>query len=186
MAIDDSILASVAGRYAGALFDLANENGQVAQVEADLNSFQSLLDESEDLRQLVASPVYSADDQSKAVGAVLDKVGISGITANFIKLVASNRRLMVVSDMISAFRKLTAQARGEVTAEVASAAALSDAQIAALKDALKASVGKEVLLDTKVDPSLLGGLIVKIGSRMVDSSLRTKLSALKVSMAGSN
>lgn len=169
----------VAGRYAGALFDLAKEQGVIPQVEADLGKFQKLMDESADLVRMIRSPVFAAEDQARAVGAVLSKAGIGGITANFVGLLARNRRLFAVSDIIKAFKALAARGRGEAHAEVTSAVALTDAQLAALKDTLKASVGKDVKIDTRVDPSLLGGLVVKIGSRMVDSSLRTKLAGLK-------
>ena len=182
MATSDPKLSSMAGRYASALFELAKDEGQTDQVEKDINTFQSLLDMSDDLRRMVASPVVPEDEQAAAISAVLDKAGISGLTSNFFKLVAKNRRLFAVPDMISSFRAIAAQARGEVTAEVTSATALNDQQVAALKATLKESVGKDVQLDETVDPSILGGLIVKIGSRMVDSSLRSKLTAMKVGL----
>jgi F-type H+-transporting ATPase subunit delta len=174
----------VAGRYAAALFELAKESAKVSEVEADLGKFQSLLDISDDLRRMVRSPVIPGEEQGKAIVALLQKAGIGGLAANFFKLIAENRRLFAAQDMIKAFLLLAAKERGEVTAEVTSAAALNDAQVTALKDTLKASVGKDVTLATKVDPSLLGGLIVKVGSRMIDSSLRTKLQNLKVSLSG--
>lgn len=182
MATDEPIMASVAGRYASALFELAEEQQQLAQVEQDLVAFQQLLDDSEDLRRLVRSPVFSSDEQLAAISAVLDRVGISGLAGNFLKLVARNRRLFAVPDMIRAFRSMCARARGEVEADVASAFPLKDDQMKALKDALKASVGKDVQVNLKVDPELLGGLVIKIGSRMIDSSLRTKLNSLKIRM----
>lgn len=182
MATDEPILAGVAGRYASALFELAEEEGQLAQAERDLTSFQQLLDESEDLRRLVRSPVFSSDEQLAAISAVLERAGIGGLAGNFLKLAARNRRLFAVPDMIKAFRGLCARARGEVEADVASAFPLKDDQMQALKDALKASVGKDVQVRLKVDPALLGGLVVKIGSRMIDSSLRTKLDSLKIRM----
>lgn len=177
-------MAGVAGRYASALFELASEQNKVAAVDADLMKFQGLYDESADLARMVRSPVISADDQGKAVATILSKVGASDLTINFFKLLAKNRRLFAAPDMIRAFRALAAKARGEVTADVSSAVALNDAQITELKQVLKASVGKDVTLSTRVDPSLLGGLVVKLGSRMIDSSLRTKLSGLKVAMKG--
>ena len=183
MATEEPIMSSVAGRYASALFDLSSEQGQVADVERQLIRFQELVDGSADLKRLVRSPVFSADDQAKAIGAVLDKAGIGGLGGNFLRLAAKNRRLFAVEDMIKGFRALAARARGEVQAEVTSAFALSDEQITALKDALRGSIGgKDVQLDLRVDPALLGGLIVKLGSRMVDSSLRTKLATLKTRM----
>ena len=182
MASDEPIMASVAGRYASALFELASEERQVADVEKKLNDFQGLLDGSADLQRLVRSPVFSAEDQRRALSAVLDRAGIGGLAGNFLRLIAKNRRLFAVPDMIKAFRALTARARGEVEAEVTSAFALKDGQVEALKEALRASAGKDVQLDLRVDPALIGGLIVKLGSRMIDSSLRTKLNTLKVRM----
>lgn len=184
VATDDTIVEGMAGRYASALFDLAKEASQVKDVEAQLGQFQKLLDESEDLRRMVRSPVISSEDQAKAIGAIMTKAGISGLAANFLKLITSNRRLFAAGDMIKGFRALAAKDRGEMTAEVTSALALSDAQLEDLKKTLKASVGKDVTLSTKIDPSLLGGLIVKVGSRMIDSSLKTKLQNLKVSLNG--
>lgn len=184
MASNETVVEGVAGRYASALFDLAKEASQVSEVEADLKKFQAMLGESEDLVRLVRSPVISTEDQSKAIGAIVSKAGIGGLAANFFKLIADNRRLFAASDMIKAYGALAAKSRGEVSADVTSAIALSDAQTAELKQALKASVGKDVTLNTHVDPTLLGGLIVKVGSRMVDSSLRTKLETLKVQLGG--
>lgn len=184
MATDDPMMATVAGRYAAALFDLANDDNKLAEVEADLAKMQAMLDESSDLRQLVGSPLYSTEEQTRAISVVAGKAGVGGLTVNFLKLIASNRRLAAVADMIANFRKLAAKARGEVVAEVTSAVALSDAHIADLKAALKASVGKDVQLATRVDPALLGGLVVKIGSRMIDSSLKTKLANMRVALKG--
>jgi F-type H+-transporting ATPase subunit delta len=178
----ETMTASVAGRYASALFDLAKEQNAVAAVEADLVKFDGLLSMSDDLRAMVRSPVISADEQSKALAAVSAKAGISGVAANFLGLVARNRRLFVVSEMIKNYRQLCAKSRGEVDAEVTSAMPLTDAQTAALKQVLKASAGSDVVLSAKVDPSLLGGLVVKIGSRMIDSSLKTKLANLSVAL----
>ena len=181
--------ASVPGRYASALYDLARDQKAVPAVEADLVKFATLIDSSPDLQRLVRSPVFSADDQAKAVGAVLAKAGVGGIAANFLKLIAKNRRLFAVSDIIKSFRAIAAKDRGEVVAEVTSAHALTDAQTADLKATLqgfvlKQALGKDITLHSKVDPSLLGGLVVKVGSRMIDSSLKTKLSTLKVAMKG--
>jgi F-type H+-transporting ATPase subunit delta len=176
--------ASMAGRYAAALFELAKDDGQLAQVEADLKAFQTMLDESEDLRRLVRSPVISAEDQAKGLAAILAKAGISGLTTNFFLLIARNRRLFAAADMLKDFRTILAAERGEVSADIASAHALTAEQMNALKDALRVQVGKDVQINTRVDPNLLGGLIVKLGSRMIDSSLRTKLNNLKVAMKG--
>lgn len=182
MGNDDTNLASVSGRYASALYDLAAEANIVAAVETDLKNFQSLLDDSTDLSRLVRSPVFSADEQSRAISAVLEKAGIGGLTANFLRVVAKNRRLFSVPEMIKCYFAIAAKARGEVSAEVASAHPLTAEQLQALRDTLRASVGKDVALATRVDPGLLGGLVVKIGSRMIDSSIRTKLNSLKTRM----
>jgi F-type H+-transporting ATPase subunit delta len=178
------MMASVAGRYAAALFEIAKDERQLPQVEADVKAFQRLLDESADLRRLVRSPVISAEDQAKALGAILAKAGTGPLTTNFLKLIARNRRLFAVADMLKNFRALAARERGEVSADVASAHPLSADQMNALEDALRIQVGKDVRINSRVDPNLLGGLIVKIGSRMIDSSLRTKLNNLKVAMKG--
>jgi len=178
------VTEGAAGRYAAALFELANEQSALAEIEADLAKFQGLLDESADLRSLVRSPVTSRSEQSNALGALAAKAGIGATTGNFLKLIAKNGRLFAVGDMMKAFRTLAARQRGEAMAEVTSAIPLTPEQLATLADTLKASVGKNVKLTTRVDPGLLGGLVVKIGSRMVDSSLRTKLTGLKVALRG--
>lgn len=178
------MMASMAGRYAAALFQLAKEEKQLPRVEADLKGFEALLDESADLRRLVRSPVISAEDQGKAMAAVLSKAGASDLVVNFFKLIARNRRLFAAGDMVKDFRTLLARERGEVSADVASAHALTPDQFNALKDVLRVQIGKEVQVNTRVDPNLLGGLVVKVGSRMIDSSIRTKLNNLKVAMKG--
>jgi F-type H+-transporting ATPase subunit delta len=172
----------MAGRYATALFELALENNAVDAVKAELARFDALIGESDDLRRLVRSPVFSSEAQGKALGAVLDKAGIGGLTAQFLKVITANRRLFAVRDMIRAYRALVARHHGEVTAQVTVAEALSDPHRAAITDALKAVTGKDVGLDVKVDPAIIGGLVVKLGSRMVDSSLRTKLNSIKHAM----
>src|SRR5512134_989810 len=155
VATDDPIMASVPGRYASAMFELAKEQGQLPAIEQDLVNFQALLDQSEDLTRMVRSPVIDADEQRRALAAVLERTGIGGLVANFFQLITKNRRLFAVADMIRAFRALAARERGEVTAEVASAHPLSDPHIAELKETLRASVGKDVQLNTRVDPKLL-------------------------------
>jgi F-type H+-transporting ATPase subunit delta len=182
VATDDTITGGVAGRYASALFDLAEEANQVRQVEKDLMALQGMLDESADLKRMVHSPVFSSDDQGRAIAAVAEKAGLAPLVVNFLKVLARNRRLFAVRDMIRTFLALAARQRGEVNADVASAHPLSDEQLAALKETLRASAGKDVNIIAKVDPTLLGGLIVKMGSRMIDSSLRTKLTSLKTAM----
>jgi F-type H+-transporting ATPase subunit delta len=172
----------MAGRYATALFELALDGKSVDAVKSDLDRFEALIAES-DLNRLVRSPVFGAEEQTKALGAVLAKAGIGGLTANFLLFVASNRRLFAVRDMIRDFRTLVARWRGEVGAEVTVAEKLSDAHREALKSALKSvSGGQAIDLQVRIDPSIIGGLVVKLGSRMVDSSLRTKLNAIKHAM----
>lgn len=172
----------MAGRYATALFELALETNTVDSILADLQTFDRLLAESPDLTRLVRSPVFSADAQSKALSAVLDKAGIGGAAAKFLKVVAANRRLFAVSDIIRGYALLVSRHRGEVSASVTVAEQLSDAHLAEIKTALHAVTGKDVKLDVKVDASIIGGLVVKLGSRMVDSSLRTKLNAIRHAM----
>jgi len=178
----DPIVAGVAGRYATALFELAREGRKLKQVEKDLGSLEAMLDGSADLTRLVRSPVFSAEDQARAMGAVLAKAKIKGLTANFVGLIAKNRRLFALRDMIAAFRALLARERGEATADVATAAKLSAAQLKRLKTTLKSALGQDVTVAARVDPELLGGLVVKVGSRMIDNSLKTKLDNLKVAM----
>ena len=182
MAQSSSPVSGVAERYANSLFELAREEKSVAKVEADLNSFQSMLDSSSDLQRLINSPVFSSEEQEKAIAAVADKAGIKGLAGNFLRVVAANRRLFAVPGMIRAFRRIAAEARGEASAEVACAHALSAAQQTELKAALKSVAGKDVTLAVTVDPSLLGGMVVKMGSRQIDTSLKTKLNSLKLAL----
>lgn len=172
----------MAGRYATALFALAREANAVDAVKADLDRFAALIAESPDLLRLIRSPVFSADEQSQALSAVLRRAGIGGLAEKFLKLVTANRRLFAVRDMLKAFRELVADQKGEATAEVTVAEALKDDHVAALKSALKAVSGKDVDLHVKIEPAILGGLVVKLGSRMVDTSLRTKLNAIRQAM----
>lgn len=182
MAGTSQSVSGVAERYASSLFDLALEENTLPEVQAALDAFQALVDSSDDLARLVKSPVFTAGEQLGAVAAILDKAGISGLAANFIKVTASNRRLFAVPGMIKAFREIYARHRGEATADVTSAHALTAAQETELKVALKGVTGKDVTINVTVDPSILGGLIVKVGSRQIDTSLRTKLSTLKLSL----
>ena len=172
----------MAGRYANALFELALEANAIDQVSADLATFDAMVAESTDLARLVKSPVFTAEQQASAIGAIVDKAGIGGLAAKFLKLVASNRRLFAVGDMARAYKALVAKHKGEVTAQVTAAEKLNDARLAEIKAALKSVTGKDVQMDVQVDPAIIGGLIVKVGSRMVDSSLRTKLNAIKFAM----
>jgi F-type H+-transporting ATPase subunit delta len=174
--------SGVAGRYATALFELALEARALDLVAADLDRFIQALDASQDLLRLVKSPVFSAEEQTRALAAVLETLKIEGLTRNFLLLAAKNRRLFATPDMIRSFRAMLARHRGETSATVTAAAKLTESQITALRQALKAALGKEVMLEERVDAGLLGGLVVKVGSRMVDTSLRTKLNSLKVAM----
>jgi len=173
----------MAGRYATALFELALEGKAVDAVKKDLDQFDALIGSSADLARLVRSPVFGAEEQLKALSAILDKAGIKGLAANFLRVITANRRLFAVRDMIRDFRMLVARHCGEVTAQVTVAEKLNDNNIEALKSALKSVTGgKDIDLAVKIDPSIIGGLIVKVGSRMIDSSLRTKLNAIKFAM----
>lgn len=177
-----SMISGMAGRYAGSLFELAKEAKAISTVEADLGRFEKLLEGSDDLQRLVESPVFSADDQLKAISAVLDKAKITDLVGNFLRVVAKNRRLFAVPQMIRAFRHIAAEDRGETTADVTAAHALNATQEKELKAALKAVAGKDVSINVSVDPSILGGLVVKMGSRQIDTSLKTKLNSLKLAL----
>jgi F-type H+-transporting ATPase subunit delta len=172
----------MAGRYATALFDLARETNAIDAVKADLERFDTLVGESADLNRLVRSPVFSAAEQLQALSAVLERAGIGDLAAKFLKLVTANRRLFAARDMVRGYRELVALHKGEVTAEITVAERLKDDHVAALKSALKAVSGKDVDLNIKIDPAIIGGLVVKLGSRMVDTSLRTKLNAIRHAM----
>ena len=182
MAAEDPSVSGVSGRYATALFELARDQRAIDTVLVDLDNFMDLLDDSADLRRLVRSPVFSADMQVKALSVVLDRAGITGISANFLKVLTANRRLFAVADAIRAYRALVAKFKGEASADVTVAEPLSDKNLDALKTALQSVTGKDVALHVKVDPSIIGGLVLKLGSRMVDSSLRTKLNSIKNAM----
>lgn len=177
-----SHISGVAERYASSLFELALEAKSEKLVGDDLTRLETLIDGSEDLKRLIRNPVFSADDQFKAISAVADKAGIKGLVGNFLKVVARNRRLFVIPGIIRAYRLIEAKHRGEVSAEVTSAHALTAAQTTELKAALKGVTGKDVAIHVTVDPSIMGGLIVKVGSRQIDTSLRSKLSTLKLAL----
>ena len=174
----------LAGRYAAALFELAGEQKAVDAVSADLAAFGKAMDANADLARVVKSPVFSRDDQGKALKAVLAKMGANALTTRFLLLLAAKRRLFALTGVIRAYESLVAQSRGETEADITSARPLADAELADIKSALKARLGREPRLNTKVDPALLGGLVVKVGSRMIDSSLRTKLAGLAAAMKG--
>ena len=183
--VDDSEhpTSGVAERYAQALFSLAQEQNVADAVADALRNFEEMIGESADLKRLVMSPVFSAEEQVKAIAAILNQYGFGGITANFIKLVAAKRRLFVLPDMIRAYTALNDKAKGVTHAEVSVASPLSDAYSAALEDALReVSGGRTVKINFKVDPSIIGGIVVKLGSRMVDASLKTKLNSLRTRM----
>ena len=182
MAQSNSPISGVAERYAGSLYELAAQANAVAEVEKNLGRFEELLDGSTDLDRLMKSPVFSAEDQLRAVSAIVDKAKIGGLVGNFLRVVAKNRRLFAVPGMIRAFRRIAAEQRGEVAAEVTSAHALTPAQQTELKATLKGVAGKDVSIAVTVDPSLLGGLVVKMGSRQIDTSLKTKLNSLKLAL----
>ncbi|MGH6787410.1 MAG: F0F1 ATP synthase subunit delta [Novosphingobium sp.] len=178
------ITASLQGRYASALYDLASEQGFVSAVEGDLDTLAAALAESADLAALIRNPQVAREAAGKAVEGVAELLGLSPLTRNFLGVLAHNRRLSKLPETIRAFAAIAATARGEVTAEVTSAHPLSDAQLAALADKLKAREGKEVKLKASVDPDILGGLVVRIGSRQIDSSIRTRLNTLAQAMKG--
>ena len=179
-----AIVSGISGRYAVALFELALEEKALEAIESDMVGVKAQLLESADLQRLVASPLYSRDDQLKGVAAVAEAAKMSALTVKFLGVLAANRRLDALAAIINAFEMLVAFHRGEVSAEVVSAHALSDSQLKALKKQLKAAVGRDVTIDASVDEALLGGLRVKVGSRMVDSSLKTKLDNLAIAMKG--
>ncbi len=172
----------MAGRYATALFELARDTNQLDETAAALSAIEALLNESQDLSRLVRSPVFSASEQASAIIAIAKQAQLPTLISNFLQLLVKNRRLFALRDIISGFRALLADYRNEVTADVTSAVSLNEAQAEDLKATLKAKTGRDITLNLRVDPSILGGLIVRIGSRMVDSSIRTKLSTLKMAM----
>jgi F-type H+-transporting ATPase subunit delta len=174
----------LAARYAAALFELADETKQLDQTAADLSSLKQAIAASDDLRRLIRSPVLSRAEQGRALAALLERAGASDLVRRFIGLVAQNRRLFVLPAIIDSYLSQLAMRRGEVAAEVVSARPLSDAQRSAVAESLRRSVGGKVAIDARVDPALIGGLVVKVGSRLIDSSLRTKLHRLQLAMKG--
>jgi F-type H+-transporting ATPase subunit delta len=177
-------VASLAERYAAALFELADERHELDTVAGDLRELRAMLHESTDLDRLLRSPVLSREDQAKAIAALGDRAGLSRLTRDFLGVVAGNRRLFAVPAMTEAFLKQLAERRGEVTAEVTTAQPLNDTQQNTLGEQLRRAVGRRVTIDVKVDPSLLGGMIVKVGSRMIDGSLKSRLHRLQLAMKG--
>lgn len=179
MANSASLTSGVAGRYATALFEIAKETDALDKVEGDAVTLLQAIADSADFRELLASPMLTRDEQAGGVAALADAMELGPTMRNTLGLMARNRRLFVLDDMLGQLRGLIANARGEITAEVVSARPLSDAQRAALAETLRASVGREVKIDADVDESLIGGLVVKVGSRMIDTSIRAKLAKLQ-------
>jgi F-type H+-transporting ATPase subunit delta len=184
VATDGAQDSGLAGRYATALLELAQQDRSVEKVEQELASLKAAINASADLARLVQSPVFTNAERGKALSAVLDKMGVSTLTKNFVLVLNEKRRMFALLDIIRAFDAMVARNRGEVQATVTSARALGDAEMTELRAILKSKLGREPRIETKVDPSLLGGLIVKVGSRMIDSSLRTKLNGIRTAMRG--
>lgn len=184
MSAPRSVLSKIARPYASALFELASEANAVPAVESDLDAVAGLIDTSDDFSRFLVSPTITTDAKSAALNSIIDKIGPVEIVANALRLVAKNGRLFALSEIIAEFKRLAANARGEVSAEVVSAAPLTGEQESELARVLKDKIGKDVSLNTRVDESLIGGLVVKVGSQMIDTSLKTKLSAMKIAMKG--
>lgn len=174
----------LAGRYANAVFELAQEEKSVETVERDFTALRTLVERNSDLARLVKAPVFSREDQARAMKSVLERMGAARLTTQFVLTLTSKGRLFALTDVIRSFDRLLARLRGEVRAQVISARALSDSETVELKAVLKSKLGRDPRLETKVDTTLLGGLVVKVGSRMIDSSLRTKLNGIRVAMRG--
>ena len=184
MASEATGVSGLAGRYAGALFDLADRQNLLDRIAGDLDTLHKMIGGSADLQRLLRSPLIGRDRQEAAIGAIAAKAGFETLTRNFVSLVARNRRLFALTGMIDAFHKLLAERRGEVTADVTAAQPLSTGQIETLTERLKRAVGSKIAVHVRVDPAIIGGLVVKVGSRMVDSSLRSKLQRLQLAMRG--
>lgn len=183
MATEKADETGLAGRYANAVFELAQEQGVVDVVAADFAALKQAMTASADFKRLVKSPLFGHEDQARALKPILDKMGANPLTTKFLMTLTGKRRL-ALDGVIAAYDRLVARLKGEVQAQVISAHALSDAQTAELKSVLKAKLGREPRLDTSVDPTLLGGLVVKVGSRMIDLSIRTKLAGIRAAMRG--
>jgi F-type H+-transporting ATPase subunit delta len=177
-----SISTGIASRYAAAMFELSRDQGEMAQLEADVDALDAAMKESADLRTLISSPLYSREELAKAIDAVGGAMALSQSFRNLLGLMAANRRLFVLPQLLTRLREMISEAKGEVTAEVTSAKALTKTQSGRLAKALSASAGKDVKIVATVDESLIGGLVVKIGSKMIDSSIRSKLMALQNTM----
>ena len=177
-------VASLAERYAAALFELADERHALDAVAGDLRELRTMLQQSHDLARLLRSPVLSREDQAKAIAALSERAGLSELTRDFLGVAAGNRRLFAVPAMIEAYLNQLAERRGEVTAEITTAQPLNETQQNTLAEQLRRAVGRRVTVDLRVDPSLLGGMIVKVGSRMIDGSLKSRLHRLQLAMKG--
>ncbi len=176
--------SGLAGRYASALLELADEQKALDQVAGELSALKGAIAESDDLRRFIRSPLYGRDEQSKVMAAILDKASASELTRRFVMVVAHNRRLFALPRMIDAFLAELAHRRGEVTAQVVAAYDLSDTQKDALLTSLRKAIGSKVQMDLRIDQGLIGGLVIKVGSRMIDTSLRNKLQRLELAMKG--
>lgn len=185
LSTEEPQIAGIAGRYATAIFDLAQEEKAVEIVEKDFSALKTMISDSDDLARFVKAPIFSRDEQKKGINAILHRMEAADLTRRFVLLLTSKRRLFMLADIIRTFDLLVARQRGEIAAQVTSARALSDAETAEIKSILKSGLGRDPQLEAKVDPSLLGGLVVKVGSRMIDSSLRTKLNSIRTAMRGS-
>jgi F-type H+-transporting ATPase subunit delta len=177
-------VSGLAGRYATALFDLADEEKALDRVAQDLSTLRAMIDGSADLLRLIRSPVLSRASQAAAMDRLVERADLASMTRNFIGLVARNRRLFALPGMITGYLQLLAERRGEIHAEVTSAQAMTESQVTAINDQLKRAIGSKVAVEIRVDPALIGGLVVKVGSRMVDGSLRSKLQRLQLAMRG--
>lgn len=179
---DDSQTSNVGGRYAQALFDLAKDQNEVAKVEADLRSLKAAIGESRELRVLLASPAFSADDKGKGLAAIADAARFRATTQKFLGLLAANGRAAELAAVIAGFERLAAEARGEVRAQVVTAVPMTPAQANGVAQALRQALGKDPQIETRVDPAILGGIKVRVGSRLFDASLRSKLDSLKFAL----
>ena len=184
METSGGIRASLAGRYASALFDLARDERQIDAVGRSLDTLNQALLDSKDFGELIESPLVSRNEAGKAFAALAPQLGIDPITANFLGVLARNGRKRELRPVIRAFRRLAADHRGETTADVITARPLKDDQIEALKQQLRSRAGCDVTIDARVDPDILGGIVVKLGSQMIDASIRTKLNRLAQAMKG--
>ena len=184
MSAEGSVVTGIAGRYATALFELARDSGVLDEVSTDVADLGNMIDQSNDLNRLLRSPVIASEDQGKGMAALMDEAGATELISNFVAVVSQNRRLFALRDMVRDFRTLLSAHKGELVAEVTSAKSLNDEQLAKIKDQLTTSMKTDVQVETAVDEKILGGIIVKIGSRMVDSSLRTKIQNLRFAMRG--